>query len=98
MIRLQSFLINFIKKSTFGGFRHFLFWNVYTFYLIDLGVPKMGFLVFLLGGIWRGVDDHHSKAKLRDDRDHYSRSRRRDDTATKILLSDQSWDLYLHIL
>ena len=37
------------------GFHHFLFWNVYTFYLIDLGVPKMVFLVFLLGGIWRGV-------------------------------------------
>ena len=55
MIRLQSFLVNFIKKSTFGGFRYFLFWNVYTFYLIDLGVPKIGFLVFLLGGIWRGV-------------------------------------------
>ena len=32
-----------------------LFWNIHTFYLIDFGVPKMGFLVFLLGGIWRGV-------------------------------------------
>ena len=55
MIRLQNFWINFIKKSAIRKFCHFLFWNVHTFSLIDFGVPKMGFLVFLLGGIWRGV-------------------------------------------
>ena len=32
-----------------------MFWNVHTFYLIDFGVPKMGFLVFLLGVIRGGV-------------------------------------------
>ena len=50
MIRLQSFRINSIKKSVLGGFCHFLFGNVHIFYLIDFGVPKMGFLVFSSGG------------------------------------------------
>ena len=49
MIKLQSFKIISIKKSALGEFCHFLFWNVLTFYLIDFGVPKMGFLVFFSG-------------------------------------------------
>ena len=39
------------KKSALGGFWHLLFWNVHTIYLTYFGVPKMVFLVFLLGGI-----------------------------------------------
>ena len=49
MIKLQSFKIISIKKSALGEFCHYLFWNVNTFYFIDFGVLKMGFLVFLLG-------------------------------------------------
>ena len=52
MVRLQSF---FIKKYALGRFSFVGFLIARTIYLINYGVPKMGFLVFLLGVIERGV-------------------------------------------
>ena len=56
MIWLQSFWINFIKKSALRGFGLEGFWIARTIYLINFGVPKMGFWFFFWGlsreGCW----------------------------------------------
>ena len=52
---LNFFKNGFKKKSAFGGFGLEGFWIAHTIYLMDFGVPKMGFLVLVLGVIERGV-------------------------------------------
>ena len=52
---LNFFKNGFKKKSAFGGFGPEGFWMAHTIYLMDFGVPKMGFLVLVLGVIERGV-------------------------------------------
>ena len=56
IVRLQTFWINFSKKSALGKFRHFLFWNI-SYHLLDrFGVLKMFFFVYSSGGfLERGV-------------------------------------------
>ena len=41
---------------------------------------------------------HEEAVVVVEDYDDDDDDARRDDTATKIFLSDQSWDLYIHIL
>ena len=56
IINNLNFLKNgFKKKSALGGFGLEGFWIAHTIYLMDFGVPKMGFLVLVLGVIERGV-------------------------------------------
>ena len=43
------------KKSALGGFGLEGFWIAHTIYLMDFGVPKMVFLVLVLGVIERVV-------------------------------------------
>ena len=43
-----------------------MFWNDYTFYLIDLGVPKMGFLVSSGGYLEGGGKAIRRRAAARD--------------------------------
>ena len=52
---LNFFKNGFKKKSALGGFGLEGFWIAHTIYLMDFGVPKMGFLVLVLGVIERGV-------------------------------------------
>ena len=59
IINNLNFLKNgFKKKSALGGFGLEGFWIAHTIYLMDFGVPKMGFLVLVLGVIERGVNDN----------------------------------------
>ena len=52
---LIFFKNGFKKKSALGGFGLEGFWIAQTINLMDFGVPKMGFLVLVLGVIERGV-------------------------------------------
>ena len=48
------FFIKFQRVICFGGDLSLILKIAHIMYLIDLGVPKIGFLFFFLGGIWRG--------------------------------------------